>query len=172
MYYYYYYYSSTVVGKLLYKVTALLYFCYWLKKKLATFNPYQFFPVTVLLQLLVTAILNVSKSLPVTKKVTSYAVEPLTRYFYRFKKNMVKGLFLYTSSDVVTIPEEMYKIHVEKHNWMLSRKSNKVTFLGRHLTSYLVLVICYRYLILIAMVPVQLLVNYCYLKCNKIVFSQ
>ncbi len=83
---------------------------------------------------------------------------------------MVKALFLYTSSDVVTIPKEMYKIHGEEHNWLLSRKSIKVTFLGRHLTSYLVLVICY--LILIAMVPVQLLVNYCYLKCNKNVTSQ
>jgi hypothetical protein len=58
---------------------------------------------------------------------------------------MVKALFLYTSSDVVSIPKEMYKIHDEKRSCLLSRKSNKVTFLGRHLQlPDTVLVICYR----------------------------
>jgi hypothetical protein len=50
-----------------YKVTALLYFCYWLEK-LAALIRYPFFTLTVPLLLLVTAILNVTKSLLVTTK--------------------------------------------------------------------------------------------------------
>ncbi len=79
-----------MVGKLLYKVpNGFTLLPFLVKKKLATFNPYQFFPVTVASQLLVTAVLNESKSLLVTEKVTSYAVEPLICYFYRLKKYTV-----------------------------------------------------------------------------------
>ncbi len=38
--------------------------------------------------------------------------EPLLRYIYRFKKwrrNPKELVFLYTSSDIVTIPKELYK---------------------------------------------------------------
>jgi hypothetical protein len=37
----------------------------------------------------------------------------------------VKALFLYTSSDAVTIPEEMYKLMLKKHNFLQSRKTIK-----------------------------------------------
>jgi hypothetical protein len=53
--------------------------------KLATFNPLPIFLLTVPLQLLVTDILNVTKSLLVTKKVNNEVAEPLVRYIYRFK---------------------------------------------------------------------------------------
>ncbi len=53
--------------------------------KLATFNPLPIFLLTVPLQLLITDILNVTKSLLVTKKVNNEVAEPLVRYIYRFK---------------------------------------------------------------------------------------
>jgi hypothetical protein len=58
------------------------------------------------LQLLVTAILN--KSLLATKKKgTNYVAEPLLlRRLMRY--------FLYTSSDIVTIPKELDKTHMKK----------------------------------------------------------
>ncbi len=43
---------------------------------------YPFFKVTVPLQLLVTAILNMMKLLLVTKTVTSYVAEPLLRLIF------------------------------------------------------------------------------------------
>jgi hypothetical protein len=57
--------------------TALLYFCYWLKK-LATFNPKPIFTATVPLQLLVTAILNVTKTLLDTTKSNQLCSETVT----------------------------------------------------------------------------------------------
>ncbi len=88
-----------------------------LVKETSTFFHFRFFPVTISLQLLVTAVFHITKSLPVTKKITIYVAQPLLRYVYRFKKMKVesaKKWYLYTSNKIVTISKEMHKTHVEK----------------------------------------------------------
>jgi hypothetical protein len=40
---------------------------------------------------------------------------------------MLTRYFLDTNSDVVTFSKEMYKTHVKKHNFLLSRKIYEVT---------------------------------------------
>jgi hypothetical protein len=63
------------------------------------------------------------------------------------------------STNVVTISKEMYqkKLMLHSINFFLLRKSNKLTFLGRNVTSYELLLICY--LILGVTVPLHLLVT-------------
>jgi hypothetical protein len=53
----------------------------------------------------------------------------------KIKVKALKRYFSYTSGHVVTIPKEMYKLMLKKHNFLQSRKSNKV--IGRNVTSYL-----------------------------------
>jgi hypothetical protein len=68
--------------------------------------------------------------------------EQLLRYIYCFKKLRLKSaaaLYLYNSSDIVTIPKEMYKNSCYKSiqgNFFKSRKSNGVIFLESNVTSY------------------------------------
>jgi hypothetical protein len=64
------------------------------------------------LQLLVTDILNVTKSFLVTTK-SRQLVTQLKRYF------------LYTSPDVVTLSKEMYKTYVTLHNFLPFGKVTK-----------------------------------------------
>jgi hypothetical protein len=45
---------------------------------------------------------------------------------------MLQCYFLCTTTDVIKIYKEMYKTHVTQHNFLLSRKSNKITFFGRN----------------------------------------
>jgi hypothetical protein len=69
-------------------------------------------------------------------------------------KIMVKKLkhyFTNTSGYTVTIPKYMYKTHVKKYNFLLSRKSNEVTFFWKECDKLLVI----RYLILSGTVPQQ-----------------
>jgi hypothetical protein len=43
----------------------------------------------------------------------------------------VKGYFVYTSDDSEPVSKEMYNTNVKKHKFLLSMKSNEVTFFGR-----------------------------------------
>jgi hypothetical protein len=69
------------------------------------------------------------------------------------KVEVLKRYFFYNSSDIVTIPKEMYKTHVNKHIFLLSRISKKLTFCREECNELLVI----PYLILSVIVPLQLL---------------
>ncbi len=62
---------------------------------------------------------------------------------------------VYRSTDVVTLPEEMYTTHVTKHTFLRIRKSNGVTLFWKEYNKLLVI----RFLILGVTVPLQLLVT-------------
>ncbi len=94
------------------------YLCYW-SKKLATFNLLQFFIVIVLLQLLVTDVLNVTKTIIVISKgnYCSLVAEPLFRSILS-----VVGITMLkcgASSDNCR-PKKLYNTHVQKHKILLS----------------------------------------------------
>jgi hypothetical protein len=72
----------------------------------------------------------------------------------KMKDKAVKRFF-YISNDNVTNPLEMYKTHVKKHNFWLSRKNNEASFFRKECNELLVI----RYLILSVTVPLQLLVT-------------
>jgi hypothetical protein len=44
------------------------------------------------------------------------------------KVESAKKWYLYTSNKIVTISKEMHKTHVEKAYFLLSRRSNEVSF--------------------------------------------
>ncbi len=77
------------------------------------------------LQLLVTAILNAMKLLLVNTKITSYKAETVIHYILlvvgilmlQCSTAILKALFLHTSTYIVTIPKELYKTHVKKHQF-------------------------------------------------------
>jgi hypothetical protein len=48
-----------------------------------------------------------------------------------------KSYFLYTNSDIVTIPKEMFKTDVKQQKLLPSRESKEINFLGRYVMSYL-----------------------------------
>ncbi len=71
------------------------------------------------------------------------------------KVKALKRYFVYTSSDIVTIPKEYTKLIFEKHNFLRSKKSNEVNFFRKACNELVV----GRYLILIVMIPLQLQVT-------------
>jgi hypothetical protein len=68
----------------------------------------------VRLQLQVISILNVTKSLLVTAKATSY--DTVLRYILSVV-GMLKRYFLFTSSDIVTIPNNCTKVMLKSANF-------------------------------------------------------
>ncbi len=68
----------------------------------------------------------------------------------------IKSYFLKTSNDLVTIPKDLYKIHVKTAKNFAVEKSNEVTSVEEKCNKLLII----RYRILNVTVPLQLLHSY------------
>ncbi len=71
------------------------------------------------------------------------------------KVKALKHYFLYTSIDILTIPKDLYKIHVENIIFAVNKKVTKYLLFWKECNELLLI----RYLILNVKVPLQLLVT-------------
>jgi hypothetical protein len=73
--------------------------------------------------------------LQVTTKRNSYIAEPLLRYILSIV-DIDMLMCSSTSSNIVTIPKDRYKLMLQRHQFLLSKKMKYNFFYGSDVTSY------------------------------------